>query len=157
MAYFDKFPIVNYNGFDLSDFTLKVDVLTKVKNNIHAYSLYIIRDGERIEDVAFNLYGDVAFEWLIMATNDMTDPFYDWPMSQSELQTYISGKYVNPDAIHHYEINGVTVPQGTAGAIPITNSEYEEKINEEKREIKLLKPEYLSIVVSDFEEIMNNV
>ena len=39
-------------------------------------------------------------------------------------------------------------------AIPITNYEYEEQINDKKRGIFLLKPEYLSIVFNDLDEIM---
>ena len=39
-------------------------------------------------------------------------------------------------------------------ATPVTNYEYEEQINDEKRNIFLLKPEYLSIVFNDLDEIM---
>lgn len=39
-------------------------------------------------------------------------------------------------------------------ATPVTNYEYEEKINDDKRGIFLLKPEYLSIVFNDLDEIM---
>jgi hypothetical protein len=37
---------------------------------------------------------------------------------------------------------------------PVTNYEYEERLNDEKRYIKILKPEYLSAVLSDFKSIM---
>ena len=37
---------------------------------------------------------------------------------------------------------------------PITNYEYEEKINNDKRNIFLLKPQYLNIVFDDLEEMM---
>ena len=37
---------------------------------------------------------------------------------------------------------------------PITNYEYENNLNEEKRTILLLKPEYLSLIVSDLKNIM---
>ena len=36
----------------------------------------------------------------------------------------------------------------------ITNYQYEEKLNNEKREIFVLKPRYLNIVVDDLEEMM---
>ena len=39
-------------------------------------------------------------------------------------------------------------------ALPVTNYTYEEKINNDKREIYLLKPEYLNIVFDDMEEMM---
>lgn len=37
---------------------------------------------------------------------------------------------------------------------PVTNYEYEEQINDEKRGIFLLKPDYLTIVFNDMDEIM---
>jgi hypothetical protein len=37
---------------------------------------------------------------------------------------------------------------------PITNYEYEEKVEEDKRNIFILKPEYLNIVFNDLEDIM---
>ena len=87
------------------------------------------------------------------------------------------------NGIHHYETieikntQGVTiVPAGlqvdssysvsyydfftdlqvTTGnlAIPVTNYEYEEKVENDKRNIFILKPRYLNIVFDDMEEIM---
>ena len=87
------------------------------------------------------------------------------------------------NGIHHYETieikntQGVTiVPEGlqvdssysvsyydfftdlqvTTGnlAIPVTNYEYEEKVENDKRNIYILKPRYLNIVFDDMEEIM---
>ena len=37
---------------------------------------------------------------------------------------------------------------------PVTNYEYEEKIENEKREIFILKQEYLTVVIDDIEDIM---
>jgi hypothetical protein len=39
-------------------------------------------------------------------------------------------------------------------SIPVTNYDYEVKLNDEKRQIVLLKPEYISVVVSDIKNIM---
>ena len=87
------------------------------------------------------------------------------------------------NGIHHYETEevknsqGVTiVPAGlqvdssyslsyydffvdqqiTTGniSIPVTNYEYEEKIDDNKRNIFLLKPRYLNIVFDDMDDIM---
>ena len=85
--------------------------------------------------------------------------------------------------IHHYEANQVETSEGvviipsgmrvgvaqsvtyfdfwrkqqvtvTDIALPVTNYTYEEKINNDKRNIYLLKPEYLNIVFDDMEEMM---
>jgi hypothetical protein len=39
-------------------------------------------------------------------------------------------------------------------SIPVTNYEYEEKIDDNKRNIFLLKPRYLNIVFDDMDDIM---
>ena len=37
---------------------------------------------------------------------------------------------------------------------PVTNYEYEEKIENKKRDIFILKPQYLSVVLDDISDIM---
>ena len=44
--------------------------------------------------------------------------------------------------------------RATDVAIPVTNYEYEDELNDKKREIFILKKEYLSIVFDDINEIM---
>ena len=85
--------------------------------------------------------------------------------------------------IHHYEANGVKNGQGvviipsgmrvgaaqsvtyydyfsdqqvtvTDVALPVTNYTYEAKINDDKRNIFILKPRYLNIIFDDMEELM---
>lgn len=40
-------------------------------------------------------------------------------------------------------------------SIPVTNYEYEIKENDKKRQISLLKPEYVSVAINDIKNIMN--
>jgi|LakMenEpi03Aug12_release.lakeMendotaPanAssembly.Ray.scaffolds.fasta_scaffold3314897_1 hypothetical protein len=39
--------------------------------------------------------------------------------------------------------------------VPVTNLEYETKINEEKRTISLLKPEYVPVAIADMKNVMS--
>ena len=39
-------------------------------------------------------------------------------------------------------------------SIPVTNYEYEEQLEDSKRNIYLLKPRYLNVVIDDLEDIM---
>ena len=92
------------------------------------------------------------------------------------------GTYEKMNEVHHYETveikNGdgvVLVPKGLTvtedftfdyynfynesyitekPVNAITNLQYEEKLNDDKRNIFLLKPKYLSVVVDDLEDIM---
>ena len=42
-----------------------------------------------------------------------------------------------------------------AGAIEITNLQYEERLQEEKRRIKLINTAYLPTIIQEFERLMN--
>ena len=94
------------------------------------------------------------------------------------------GTYDNLNSSHHYETTelknsddviivqkGLQVPStysityyfdsgidsGMVTSYPvveITNYQYEEKLNDDKRNIFLLKPRYLNVIIDDFEELM---
>jgi len=66
-----------------------------------------------------------------------------------------SGLQVDSDFIFSYydELSSSLITRSDA-AVPVTNYEYEEKIQDGKRNIFLLKPRYLNVVFDDLEEIM---
>ena len=70
-----------------------------------------------------------------------------------------NGNFIKDGTSYYYEYwdaglgNTVQVPS-TSFIKPITNYEYELKIEEEKRNIYILKPIYLSVIFNDMEELM---
>jgi hypothetical protein len=59
------------------------------------------------------------------------------------------------DAIHHYEnTSGVKTNVVTAGYTSVSTYLYEDAINEKKRNIKIIKPQYINTVVSQYEKLM---
>ena len=87
-----------------------------------------------------------------------------------EFEQYITDKYENPEDVHHHEIaqssgdqkgNGpsdyshmIEVNEDEPLAIAITNREYEQRLQDQKRQIKLLNAAYLPIVLDEFENLM---
>lgn len=73
-----------------------------------------------------------------------------WRWTGTEWQEKITEEfqYLDPSTNSIVRIPGSTI------ARPITNYEYESKLNEEKRKLIILKPEYLSIIINDFRNIM---
>ena len=64
-----------------------------------------------------------------------------------------SGNAMNPSAIFtRYKTN--TYPETTYPVKGVSYYDYEVKMNEDKRKIKVLKPEYLSVFISDMRSIM---
>ena len=117
------------------------------------------------EHIAFKLYDDAELHWIILIVNDITNIYSDWPMSTPNFNRFITEKYDDIDAVHHYEINATsgdttkTINIGTdnsdyPSATSITNYEYEEAEQEKKRKIKLLDPIYVTQVVEEHVKLM---
>ena len=133
------------------------------------FDKYNVKYGENPEDIATKLYGDPTLHWVILMVNDITDRFYQWPMTQPQFQEYIEDKYglANIDAVHHYEItqaSGRSSGQGAGdyshlvecnsdedGATEISNRDYEQRIQDKNRQIRLLDKAYLGQFVEEFE------
>ena len=86
-------------------------------------------------------------------------------MNNNQFIAHINDKYSNVDATHHYEISQVsgdttikinigTDNTGHSGATAITNFEYEEALEDKKRNIRLLDPSYVEIFVTEYEKLM---
>lgn len=101
--FFDQFPLVLYNinqGNDQSStYQLPVNVMLRVRiiveklNRIFHYYDYTVREDETPEILAEKYYGDPEAHWLIMMTNNITDPQYDWPLNSSSFTNFIISKY----------------------------------------------------------------
>ncbi len=171
MSYFQYFPTVMYdpvsNGENaklVTNILQRVRVRTSMKKNIVMLDKYDVKENETPEIVADMHHGSPYYHWVVMILNDISDVHHDWPKSTRQMQKYVSIKYSSAqlDEIHHYEIaqsSGDTtikieVPQGTSGATPVTNLEYETALNEEKRSIDLLRNEYLGFFTEEFSSLV---
>jgi hypothetical protein len=173
--YFNKFGKIQY-GFDKENFKIVTDVMKRVKvrdkiiNELSLYDKYDVKSGDTPESIAFKHFGDVNLHWVILLTNNITDRYYDWPMTEQEFELFIKDKYSNPDGIHHYEItqssgkqtgNGpddythkLEVNSTTSGAQSVSNREYESRLQDNKRIIKLLNPAVLQSFISEFNDLI---
>jgi hypothetical protein len=150
---------------------VRVKVRSKVLDESTLYDLYDIPEGETPEMTALKHFGNSQYHWVILLTNDITDRYYGWPLTTYEFENYMTEKYTNPDGVHHYEITQLsgktkgdgpsdyshkiivnsTVPNATA----VTNREYEQRIQDQKRQIKLLNAAYLPILLDEFANLVN--
>lgn len=147
----------------MTNLTLRLDFFEYLKDNISLFQYVQLSGTEKPEDVAFKLYGDPALFWIVLWSNNIVDPYYDWILTEKQLQDYIKTKYgaLNLYSVHHYETTathrlgaGVIVNQSDAPNQPITNYEYEYGLNELKRKIKVVDPSYINQVVSEFNSIL---
>jgi len=167
MSYFSKFPLYQYDVSGTQDRTLITDILRRVnlKGNAESNTLvldeYVVQDGDQPDMVAHKYYGDSTLHWIIITINNITSR-YDWPLDQVALSNFVSDKYSNPDGINHYEINATSgdttkkliVSSDTDGATAVTNYEFEQTENDNKRRIRLLDRAYVQQFIRDFERLI---
>ena len=99
--YFSKFPYVEYtlpNGDEFKtvfvrNLLRRVGLSEELKAGRSVFYEYDIKDGERPENIAERVYGDVGYHWLVMLTNNIVDPYHGWCKSGDILQDYINRKY----------------------------------------------------------------
>ena len=174
--YFSYFPIGTYdikndgNVKLVTNLMVRVKLRSKVLNESMLYDLYDVPEGETPEITARKHFGSQYYHWVILLTNNITDRYYGWPLTTFEFENYMNDKYTNPDGVHHYEItqkSGVTTGNGPSdyshkiivnstepNAVAVTNREYEQRIQDQKRQIKLLDPAYLPILLEEFDDLM---
>ena len=170
MSYFNNFSTLMYDPKGDGSAKLAINILKRVRVRAHMkkeiimLDKYDVQENETPEIVADRHHGSPYYHWVVMILNDISDVNHDWVKSTRQLQKYIQIKYTEAqlDEVHHYEIaqsSGDTtikiqVPQGTSGATPITNYEYETALNEEKRRIDLLRNDYLGYFTEEFANLV---
>ena len=175
MPYFSKFPMMTYDVAGNKNYKLLPDILRRVKlrsglrSSSFMFEKYDVKDGENPEDVAFKWFGDAEYHWVILMTNNVTDRYYQWPLSQPQFQEHLTDKYglANIDAVHHYEKtqdSGVTSSRDNSHLVEcnsddgdpaiISNRQYEQRKQDEYRQIRLLDKRFLGVFVEEFEKLI---
>ena len=171
--YFDAFPVIPYDAKgdlhfkDVTNLLRRVGMRAKLKSNTLLYDTYDVKEGETPEMIAHKLYGDAQLHWIILLVNEITDRYHQWPMSGGQFLDYLNDKYSNPDAIHHYETtqtSGDTKVKievfnevdddAYTGLTPITNREYEEQQQDQRRKIRLLDPSFVEQFIDEYQKLI---
>ena len=69
------------------------------------FDQYLIEGDDRPDNVANKVYGDSNLDWVVLTTNNVINVRDQWPMSQNDLQNYLTNKYTTAELsyVHHYE------------------------------------------------------
>ena len=153
-----------------------------VFNDVTNFEKYSVEGDKRPDQVAYDFYGDSGLDWIILTTNNIIHVRDEWPMSNRDFLTYLNQKYTSEELsnVHHYETreirdesNTLIQPAGvrvksdysvtymendtvkTESSIKMINFlEHETNLNDAKRNINILKPDYVEIFLRDIKEIM---
>jgi hypothetical protein len=147
----------------------RVKLRSSLRAGVFMFDNYDVKDGERPEDIAFKWFGDAKYHWIILMTNNVTDRYYQWPLSAPQFAEHLTDKYGagNEDAVHHYEKtqdSGPTSSRNNSHLVEcnsddgdpsiISNRDYEYRKQDEYRQIRLLNPQYLNTFVEEFDNLI---
>lgn len=138
----------------VTDITRNIRFRKELLANVTSYDEYDIVDGETPEIIAEKIYGNPEYHWIVMLTNDIYDYRADFPLTQLQLERFVSDKYGEfADATRHYEDeNGFVVNSDSPGAVSVSNRQYEEAVNESKRRIKIISKDLIGVILKNFKD-----
>jgi len=196
-SYFRQVPDFDYvnrdsDGKSIGDYQIVKNLFKRVKirqdilENLAYFTQYRVSGDDRPDNVAFEIYGDESFDWLVLLSNNIMSIQTEWPLSQAAFNDFLIKKYGSIEKtnnIHHYETRelkndsgeivvrkGLIVPKNykveyfdvrrnqnvvrTNEVDSVTNYVYEVRKEEKKRNIYLLKADYVELVLDDVQRLM---
>ena len=162
----------------------RMKIRDDLQNIFTVFNKFTISDGERPDTVARNLYGKSTLDWVVLTTAGIINVRNEWPLSSKELYDFTVEKYglTEINNVRHYETkeiknsrgvvilpsgnivgagfsvsyyderNITTTPSDTVRGV--TYYEYEVEENEKKRNIFVLRSEYLQQFLNDIRNEM---
>ena len=178
----DKRSSLDYT--EVKNLFRRVKIRDDLQNVFTIFDKYEIPDEFRPENVAEDFYGNDELDWVVLITANITNVRNQWPLNNRDIYEYSlekygsalnatrlfetkevkdsknniileQGKVVDSDfEFKYYDTMGFVTVKGTSVRTGISNFDYEVRLNEEKRNIYLLKPDYLQQFLNDFRDIM---
>jgi hypothetical protein len=213
MYYFKTLPKIitpDQNGYPIlmTNLLARASIVQELLNNPMQFYEYAIQEGDTPEIVAEKYYGDPFKYWIVLFSNQILDPVWEWPMSYNSLMQYIDSKYATEaedagktpyeyvnttvyeykkiitttdvytgtetvkevsiteddyntliESSYTYDIPDPPVANGTKCIVSITKSivtlyNYEDELNESRRQIKLLNSNYAGDIEQQLRALM---
>jgi len=158
----------------------RVKIRDDLYKNFVIFQRYEIPEGARPDTVAEDLFGSANFDWVVLTVAGIINVRNEWPLSNHDLYNYCLDKYGDSlNSTRFFETKEVkdssgrlilpkgkvvdsnfTIPNPTNSSatlnpvVGISNFIYETRLNEEKRNINVLREEYLQEFLDDMRQIM---
>jgi hypothetical protein len=90
------------------DLTVGVKLFQKLDSKTsNMFVDYIVKDGERPDILADRVYGNPLLHWVLLITNKIVNPFFEWPLSSMELEDHIDNTYAGQALFFDCRKNGI--------------------------------------------------
>lgn len=170
--YFSAFPLVTYDPDGSGVSMLMLDIMHRARfreavlKNITDFYQWTIRDGETPELIAAKYYKASRLFWLVLLPNEALDPYFDWPMTYTNFNAYITKQYgatsIAQQTVHHYEDDqGNIIDLTTYNNTPSENRKlvdvytYHFDLNESKRRIRLVDRTFATQIENELINILS--
>ena len=158
----------------------RIKLRDDLQSNFTIFNKYEIEEGMRPDTVAEELYGNPEFDWIILTVAGILNVRNEWPLNNRDLYNYCLDKYDDSlNSVRFFETkevknadgklilpkgkvvdSGFTIPNpdnvsaNLNPVVGISNYEYETRLNDEKRNIYVLREGYVQTFLNDIREIM---
>lgn len=183
--FFKIFPSVQYDiNKDGKPITAtNIMVRYRIREIVSKYSdllfSYVVKDGEKPFMVADKYYGRPELSELILITNNIIDPYFEWPLNDNEMTDFLNHKYgsfeQSTQMVHSYwqiiqprtqyydgtivEERKLRVDLATYNTLADEERtmkymfDHEIELNESKRQISLIKKNYIGQIEAELKAI----
>ena len=177
----DKNSSLDY--IEVKNIFRRIKLRDDLKSSFTLFDKYEIPMGYNPDMVADEVYGSPELDWVVLITAGIINVRNEWPLSDSDIYDFAldkyggningtrfyetkeiknsegriilpKGKVVDSDFVFTYYDNGRQSVSGTTVRTGISNYEYEVRINEDKKDIHLLKLGHLQQFLNDMRDIM---
>jgi len=169
MAYFEYFPQTTFLNQSIVNLATSFKLNNMVKEGTIDLLNHVIDDTDKPDMIAHDYYDSSSYAWLVLLSNRILDPYFEWVLNTIEFEEFIKKKYGSIPAaqattIHcEHKTKNLTV---SADSLTVSNgvsaSDYDaidaytywDKINENRKFIKLVNKSYLPAVIEQFNNLV---
>ncbi len=101
MIYFDTLPKILTtdelgNPIILTNILTRAKLVEELQNNPMLFYEYAVQEGDTPEILAFKYYGDPYKYWIILYSNQILDPIWEWPiLDENQFLQRLETKYAS--------------------------------------------------------------
>lgn len=122
-----------------------------------SYRPYVVKNGERPDQVSYQFYNTPDYDWIILLVNDMYSVYDDWPKGDEALLSYMVEKYGSLQTTqstikYYYNASGDIIDFTTYTSLAPeqrtseTIYEYETRLNTNKSKIKVVRADLIGTI-----------
>ena len=164
---------------EIKNIFLRGKLRDDLQNNFTVFTKYEIGERERPDQIAEKLYGDPGLDWIVLTASNIINYQNEFPLTSQQLINYLDDKYGK--LLNEVRFWQTTEVRDSAGRlildaglvvdsdfkIPnpdfpgselnpvegISNFEYENDLNDKKKTIYVLRPEYVNQYIKDMRDL----